>query len=437
VRLINGGGIGVVSTDLKQHLGEKIQVAGVVYKIRSLSKAVFVQLLDSGRLIQCIVTPEVFGRKHNLAVKEGDWIKITGIVMAEKQARAGLEIQVSEILPLNLIGSKEHEVAAYNFLSDNFKNNQKLRSLSLRNLRRRSILKIKGVLQDGFNDFFSTHHFIKINSPKIIFNGLEGGSKLFSVDYFGRRGYLSQSPQLYKQMMVGVFQRVFEIGPVFRANENKSSKQLCEFMALDVEFSPVAELSDTLSLCVSAMSHGLNFVTDKCKFEIDCLGVEIPKILNIPSITRDEALKILFEKGGEKDNRSIDHKDKIKLWEHFRSSRGSDFLFITNPPLSECDFYFPEDKDYPGSGKCWHLLFRGLDISGGGQRIHSYEEQKARMESLRMDISDFEQYLSAHSYGLPPHGGFSISIERLVMKLLNLSNIKEACLFPRDANTEI
>lgn len=431
MELINCTPGSLLSSQLKEYIGKSVCVHGMVHKVRILSKAVFIQLMDAAQIIQCVAKPEMFRLYCENSLKTGDWVIIEGLVIEDHRAKAGIELHTKRIEILNEVGRKgDHEIVANVILANgNPVSNEP--ALNLRNPKKRSILKIKGMLQAGFTDFFISHDFTQINSPKIIFNGLEGGSNLFSLDFFGRRGFLSQSPQLYKQMMTGVFQRVFEIGPVFRANENRGSKQLNEFIALDVEFSPVKNLSDISSCCISAIKHAISYVKEKCVFELDIMGVTMPEISITPLITQKEALEII---GSGKTE--IDQGGKELLSRHFLGLCKSEFLFIANPPLKDCNFYFMEDSEHVGHGKCWHLLLNGLDIGGGGQRIHLLDEQKIKMEKLGMNTSDFSHYLAAHRYGLPPHGGFSISIERLVMKLLNLANIRETSIFPLDADSK-
>lgn len=426
----------VDSSELGGHEGEEVRVQGVVFKLRVLSRVVFAQLLDAEGLIQCVMTPEYFRHGGSPILKEGDWVKATGMVVREQQSKAGYEIQVRQIDQLSAATRQEHELSLHDCISDSFKSDSLHRPVSLRSQKRRAIFKIKGSLQAGFGGYLDSRGFTGINSPKIIFNGLEGGSKLFGLDYFGRQGHLSQSPQLYKQMMVGVLQKVYEIGPVFRANENRSSKQLNEFVALDVEFGPIGGIAETMAVCISAIRHAMEHVTANCGRELDCLEAVLPAIIQTPAITRAEAVEIL-QKNGRGGGARISQDDDIWLGNHFAEHCRTDFVFITNPPLDECTFYFMEDARLPGTGKSWRLLCKGLDVASGGQRIHSYEDQVARMLSLGMDPSDFAQYLMAHRYGLPPHGGFAVSLERLIMKLLDLPNIKEACIFPRDVDAQV
>lgn len=433
MELISSSFIGLLSSQISDHLGEQVVVHGMVYKVQVLSKAVFIQLLDASSIIQCVMTPETYRSLPQGSVKTGDWVRIEGRVGKEPRARTGFEIEVETLFVLQGVDrTGDHEVVANVVRSNDYKSKLHEGALTLRNLKRRSILKVKGVLEAGFTDFFISHDFTQINSPKIIFNGLQGGSNLFSVDYFGRKGYLSQSPQLYKQMMVGVFQRVFEIGPVFRANKNRGSRQLNEFIALDVEFGPLQSFAEISSLCMSALKHAFGYVRKRCEFEIGILGAEIPEIVDTPLMTYAEAEAMI-----DVNKTLLDQENKVMLCRMVKQRHGSEFLLLSNPRFEDCNFYFMEDELNPGFGKCWHLLFRGLDIGGGGQRLDDYNEQQMRMKALAMNIDDFQHYLIAHRYGLPPHGGFSISIERLVMKLLNLSNIKDVSLCPRDPDSMI
>jgi len=406
------------SLNIKDHLDEIVDVGGVIYKIHNLGGIIFVKLLDYSGIIQCVVEVNNFTNINEI-LKKGNWIEVRGKVVAEKKSRTGFEIWVEKIELLSKGNKKQ--------LPTHSEYNSVLRSISLRHLRNRSIFKVKSVLQSAFCNFLIDNGFTKINTPKIIFNGLGGGSNLFSVDYLKTTAYLSQSPQLYKQTLIGSLQRVFEIGPVFRANRNKSYRQLTEYTSLDIELGPIRDLSELLVLCVSLIRQSLNVIEEKCKCEMSLLKHQISYVKGMPSITYHEALEII-------NKNSINSKDKFTLAEYAHINWKSDFLFITNNPIKDSAFYFMEDPEMPGTVKNWLLLFKGIGIGGGGQRIHKHKEQKQKMKNLGMDINDFNEYLTAHCYGLPPHGGFTISIERFIMQLLNLKNIKDACLFPRAAD---
>jgi len=418
MRLIQKNIIYVDSLNIENHLNEIVGVSGVIHKVYNLGRIIFIKLLDHSGIIQCVVEVSNFANIGKI-LKKGNWIKINGKVVAEEKSRTGLEVWVEKIELLNKGNQKQ--------LPTNPEYNSVLRSISLRHLRNKFIFKVKGILQIAFGNFLINNGFTKINTPKIIFNGLGGGSNLFSVDYFKRNAYLSQSPQLYKQALIGSMQRVFEIGPVFRANDNKSSRQLTEYTSLDVELGPIYNLSELLILCTSLIGYAINVIEEKCKHEMSLLKCQIPYVEKIPSITHHEATVII-------NKNSINSKDEFTLGKYAHANWKSNFLFITNNPVKDSAFYFMEDPEMSGTVKNWLLLFNGLGVGGGGQRIHSYKEQRRKMENLGMDVKDFDEYLTAHRYGLPPHGGFTISIERFVMQLLGLKNIKEACLFPRAAD---
>ena len=422
----------VNSSNLNEFIGTEAKIRGIVHRVRNLGGIIFIILHDTRSTIQCVLESKTTPLDNNL-LRRGNWLEITGKVVSQKSISAGVEIQIKEIKLLSIISGENPITTGDISLENNLGLRLKFRSIGLRELKEKAIFRIKDGIKEAFRGFLRANNFVEIDTPKIIFKGIEGGSKLFSVDYFGEQGYLSQSPQLYKQMMVGVFGKVFEVAPVFRANKNKSSRQLNEFIALDVEFGPIDGMDDVMDLIVALIRYISDKIIGNYQYEIDLLKANIPKIDGIPSIYYDEAKEIVVRlRNDNKIDASI--KDEQILSSYAKGQWRSEFLFITHPPYSNCSFYVMEDKEMPGFGKSCDLLFRGLEIANGGQRIHSYESQRERMLELKFNIKDFEHYLTAHLYGLPPHGGFAISLERYIMKLIGLSNIREASLFPRDTN---
>lgn len=394
-----------------------VKLSGKIVNIRKLSKIVFIDLQDYQGTIQCVVTEKSLLEKAK-QLKNDFWINVSGKVAQKNNNYNQYEILAHQIDILNDVSK--------NFSIHKPEHHSPLRSISLRDSRRQKIFSIKSSLQFAFGDFLVNRGFIRINTPKIIFEGLEGGSKLFPLNYFGSTAFLSQSPQLYKQMLTGSLQRVFEIGPVFRANHNKSSSQLTEYTSLDVEFGPISEMIDTQEMYVSLISYALDQVNKKHLKDFNFLEATPYAIENIPSITHHRALEITGKN-------KIENKDEATIGKYFKKEFNSDFVFITNWPIKDTTFYFMDDESISGSSKNWILLFKGLSIGGGGQRIHSHQAQVNRLIELNMDVSDFTSYLTAHEYGLPPHGGFTISIERFMMVLLGIKNIKDCSLFPISA----
>lgn len=403
----------IVVSNLKSYVGATVSISGVINKLQNHGGLIFIKLSDHTGTVQCVVETSVANVPQ--LFKKNDWIKVTGSVVTETRAIGGFEIHVQTI---GMLSEGNHEQIPSN--PEYYSN---LRSISLRSLKNQAVFKIKSALQVAFINFLHSQGFTLINTPKIIFNhdGVDEseGSNLFQVNYFGKDAYLTQSPQLFKQMLIGGLQRVFELAHVFRANNNMSSRQLTEYISLDVEFGPIDSLDDLLVMCTALINYALSKIQEQ-KSEIALLKCAIPSTVEVtPSITYEEAVDIV--------GKSL---SRTKLSQHALKKWGSEFLFVTNQPLTESTFYFMEDSDNPGTAKRFILLFRGMAIGGGGQRIHNHAEQLKIMEQRGINAINFEKYLTAHKWGLPPHGGFTISLERFVMQLLGLQHIKGATLFP-------
>ena len=257
---------------------------------------------------------------------------------------------------------------------------------------------------------------------------------MFTVNYFNRRAFLAQSPQFYKQMMVGAgFEKVFEIGYAYRAELHNTWRHLNEYVSLDVEMGFIKDESDLMDVEEDFLRYMFKHLKETCSEELKLYGVEVPEELNIPRIPLAEAQKMLLEKYGKKSPvGNIDHEGEALLHKYIKEKYNSDFVFLTEYPVSKRPMYTMEDEKNPGFTKSFDLIYKGLEITTGGQRIHDYEMLKERIVGAKMKLEDFAFYLDTFKYGMPPHGGFAIGLERITMKVLELSNIREAALFPRD-----
>lgn len=299
----------------------------------------------------------------------------------------------------------------------------------MRGLRERAALKVQATLLQSFRSFLDAQGFTEISTPKIVVAGAEGGANLFSLDYFGQRAYLAQSPQLYKQMMVGVFERVYEVAPVFRAEQHATSRHLNEFISLDVEFGFIESEEEVMALENALLRHMMQNLRQKAAAEFALLDAKIPEVpAYIPRIAFAEALALVREAGYHCAENDLDHEAERLLGQHF-ADQGSEWVFVTGYPRAERPFYTAPLGEYT---RGFDLLFRGSEITSGGQRIH---DEGALLESLAwhgLQPEALADYISVFRHGMPPHGGFAIGAERLSAKLLGLSNVRFARAFPRD-----
>jgi nondiscriminating aspartyl-tRNA synthetase len=277
--------------------------------------------------------------------------------------------------------------------------------------------------------------FTEVQTPKIVASATESGANVFEIGYFGRKAYLAQSPQFYKQIMVGVFERVFEVGPVFRAEEHNTSRHLAEYVSLDVEFGFIENHFTVMALLEEVMRGIFTTLERDYSAELALTNAQLPSIPHpIPHIHFAAAQELIYQLHGEdvRGEPDLSPQDERWLGEWARTEHGSDFLFVTGYPMGKRPFYTHADPENPAFSNSFDLLFRGTELVTGGQRLHLYADYLAALNSAELPHEPFETYLEAFQYGMPPHGGFAIGLERLLMQLLGLPNLRLTTLFPRD-----
>lgn len=414
-------------------IGDTVKLCGSVYKIRNMSGFAFVLLRTRRHLVQCIHSKE-FSEFRLEDLKEEACIILTGEVIAEERSRTGYELRMrqveilstpSEELPL-VINNKSIEASLDKLLD--------YRPITLRNEKERAIFKLQEGICRGFREFLTSQQFTEIHSPKIVYAGAEGGANIFRLDYFGREAFLNQSPQFYKQMMVGVYERVFEIAPVFRAEKHDTSRHLNEYISVDFEMGYLESFEQLMQMETGMLQYTLAFLRREYSSELSLLKVTMPEITEIPAIRFHEAKQLISDTYHREitDPGDFEPEEEKLLYEILRKQTGSEFVFVTHYPTKKRPFYAMEDKENPEVTLSFDLLFRGLEITTGGQRIHQYVEQVNKLKSRGMDPEAFESYLMLHKYGVPPHGGLGLGLERFTSRLLEQSNVRYSTLFPRD-----
>lgn len=309
-----------------------------------------------------------------------------------------------------------------------------MRSLTLRNLRERARFRIQEGIARAFREYLHGEGFTEIHSPKIGAKGAEGGANVFKLDYFHRPAVLAQSPQFYKQMMVGVFDRVMEVGPVFRAEKHNTKRHLNEYTGLDFEMGYIDDFTDIMAMETGFLQHMVEILKKEYSTELEILKVKLPEVEKIPAVTFTEAKRLASEKYGTqiKNPYDLEPEEEHLIGRYFKEEYGADFVFVTHYPSKKRPFYAMDDPTDPKVTLSFDLLFRGLEVTTGGQRIHSYTELMEKIEKRGMDTEGMEQYLSTFKHGMPPHGGLGIGLERMTMQLLEEENVREVSLFPRD-----
>ena len=387
---------------------------------------------------------------HTLLLQTATWeeieklceeacVKVYGKVVSSKDAKGNdrYELQIHDIKILSLpaerlpivINKKQLDNIGLNTVLD-------LRPVSMRNPKERAIFKLQEGIARGFKQFLLENGFTEIRSPKINFAGAEGGTNIFKLDYFGKQVYLAQSPQLYKQALVGVYGKVFDIGPVFRAEHHDTSRHLNEYTSMDLEMGFINDFTDIMNMETGVLKYIMNLLKTEYANEVELLHADIPEITEIPVIKFMDAKELLMTKFKYKpsDMKDFDPAEEELLGKWAKKELNSDFLFVTHYPSKKRPFYTMDDPNDPEYTLSFDLLFRGLEITSGGQRIHDYNMQVEKMLKCGMDPEAFETYLMLHKYGAPPHGGLGLGLERLTMHLLGFKNVREATMFPRDIN---
>lgn len=418
----------VTLESLEAAVGGEIRFSACVHKVRKMSGFSFV-ILRTGRYILQTVYTKKSCTGDISALREGMYITVTGSVKREERANYGYEI---ELLNFEILSSPKEEYPLHvssKKLGCSIETSMEHRSVALRHPEQRAVFKIAEGVVSGFREFMLLNNFTEIHTPKIVAAGAEGGANIFKLKYFDKDAYLAQSPQFYKQTCVAFFDRVFEIAPVYRAEKHNSTRHLNEYIGLDFEMAFINDMHDVMQMETAMLKHVVAYLAENYTHELDILEAVLPEIDTIPSVTFFEALDILGKSHNQFD---LDPTDEVKLCEYAKKEFGSDFIFVEKFPGLKRPFYAMDSKDDPKLAESFDLLFRGLEITTGGQRIHDYDEQISKLRRYHIEPEELGAYIDIHRYGMPPHGGLGIGLERLVMKLLGLSNIREASLFPRD-----
>ncbi len=413
--------------------GRNIKVRGAIHTIRDMGEVAFIVLRKAEGLVQCVYEEGKSQFDIN-DLKEGDTVEADGTYKADDRAPNGFELRLDtvEILsePAEPMPLQINKWRLNTSLEAKLNN----RAVALRNPRERAVFRIQEGITRGFRDFLYDNGFTEIHTPKLGAKSAEGGANLFKLEYFHRPAILQQSPQFYKQMMVGVFDRVFETAPVFRAEKHNTKRHLNEYTSLDFEMGYIDDFEDIMAMETGFLQYTMELLKTSYAKELDILKIELPDVSRIPRVRFDEAKQRVSEKYDRQFRNPFDlePEEELLIGKYFKEEYGSDFVFVTHYPSKKRPFYAmddPEDETYTLS---FDLLFKGLEITTGGQRIHDYNKLLAKIEKRGMETEGMEHYLSAFKYGMPPHGGLGIGLERLTMQLIGEDNVREATLFPRD-----
>lgn len=424
--------------ELSSHIGKTVAVRGWLHKRRDLGGMVFAVLRDRSGVVQAIIMDKAEQDKLS-GLQNGTVLSISGEVVEEPRAVGGVELHspvltiisaVDEVMPIEIDKPLDHKSENFDVLFEN-------RAVGLRNLNERAIFRVQAALGRAFREYFEERSFTEIHTPKLLAGATEGGAEVFKTDYFGQDATLAQSPQFYKQMMVGVFERVFEMGPVYRAEPSVTTRHMSEYISLDAEVGFI-NFDDLLSMVSGLLNHMVDYAWKNCEAELTLLKAKKPVLpTDIPRLKMADVHEMYQKATGEK---AVGEKDLFpaeERWicEYAAKELGSEAVFITDWPASEMKFYHLADDEQPEIALRADLLFRGVEIVTTSMREHRYDrlvDQLKKIANGDPESDGFKYFISAFKFGMPPHGGFGMGLERVTQELIGLGNVKEASLFPRD-----
>jgi nondiscriminating aspartyl-tRNA synthetase len=427
----------ILANQLLQHIGTEVEVRGWLNNIRAIGKVNFLIMRDRTGFLQVIIEDKSEYQKI-AHLQPGTILTVHGKVKASPQAELGIEIidpkitvavPIQEVTPIEYYKPKiQNEL---DFILDH-------RPIALRNRQIQAVFKIQGAIAHAYRLYmYDTVGAAEYFAPNLIGASSEGGAEFFTVDYFGYTATLAQSSQLYKQIMVGVNERVFALMPFFRAENSHTPRHLTEGKQFEFEMGFFDHWHEILDIQENCMKFIISYLNTNCKAEIATLGGEIvkaPENVPFPRVTFAEAQEIFFKRTGidERNEPDLSPAAERELCRYASENFGTDLIFVIDWKTSKRPFYaYPQDQN-PELTNTFDLLCAGTEITSGGQRRHTYQSMVEGILSKNMDPNSFEDYLSIFKYGMPPHGGFGMGLERLTMTILGLKNIREASLFPSD-----
>lgn len=413
--------------------GKTVKVNGAVHTVRDMGNIAFVILRKREGLLQCVYEEGITDIPLS-ECKEGAALEVEGEAAQNEKAPGGIEIRMKKVRLLSQpVEAMPIPISKWK-MNTSLETNLNLRPISLRNIRERAKFKVQEGVVKGFREFLGEQGFTEIHTPKIGSKGAEGGANIFKLDYFHKPAVLAQSPQFYKQMMVGVFDRVFETAPVFRAEKHNTKRHLNEYTSLDFEMGYIDSFEDIMAMETGVLQRIMQILARDYSQELKILNVKLPETDRIPCVRFEEAKRLVSEKYDRpiRNPYDLEPEEEVLISRYFEEEYGADFVFVTHYPSKKRPFYAMDDPADPTFTLSFDCLFRGMEITTGGQRIHDYKMLIEKIEKRGMTTEGMEHYLMAFKHGLPPHGGLGIGLERLTMKILGEDNVRETTLFPRD-----
>ena len=424
-------------SELKKSIGQEVTVKGWISVRRDQGKMVFFDIRDRSGTGQGVVLPKSDAIETAKNTNLESVVTVVGKVNERPEKNKNEKVQNGdielEILGLTIVS--QAEVLPFDMSVDGFNLDLTTeldhRALTLRHPRLQAIFKVQAVIIDSFREFMKSQDFFEFQAPSIAPATAEGGAEVFEVNYFDKKAYLSQSPQLYKQIVMTAFERVFSVNKVFRAEPSATTRHITEIVSLDAEMAFIDSWQDVRDMSEATVRYVLKQVAEKCAHEVAFLGAELPTMIEkTPTLSLTEA----FEKLGVPADKDLNPEQERKLCEIIKEETGSDFVYVYGYPTRQKPFYVYPNPENPEYNEGMDLLCRGIEWLSGGRRINDYKQLMEHVEKWGMDPAKIEMFLEAFRYGVPPEGGFAFGAERMTMQILNLKNIREATMFPRDMN---
>ena len=430
--------------DLGQNVGQEVNIKGWVDVRRDQGKMVFMDMRDMTGKVQCVVLPSHSEALEQVKEVRTEWVlSIVGIVnkRPEKNVKDGvqngdIELEITGIEVLAKAESLPFDMSldGYNLdLTTELDN----RALVLRQPKVQAIFKVQETIIDSFREFMKSNKFFEFQAPSITPATAEGGAEVFQIDYFGKKAYLTQSPQLYKQIVMSAFERCFSVNKVFRAEPSSTTRHLTEIVSLYAEMAFIDSWKNVREMAEEKIRFILKKVEEKNPEHLKLLGATIPKMMDkTPTLSLVEVQQKIFEKYGRdvRGEKDTNPQDEREICEIVREETGSDFVFIYGYPTRKKPFYVYPNPENPEYNEGIDLICRGVEWLSGGRRINDYNQLLEHAKIWQMDPSKIKMFLEAFKYGVPPEGGFAFGAERMTMQLLGLKNVREASMFPRDMN---
>src|SRR5215469_8595137 len=425
----------VLAADLHRHVGEQVRIAGWLHRRRELKSVTFLVLRDRSGLAQAVVPASADAGDPARDLPEETVIQVAGTVTASAQAPGGVEVTEPVVTPLSAPAAPPPFDLYRPTVTAGLPTVLDHAPTTLRHPVLKAGFEIGAASVAGFREVMDGLGFTEVHTPKIVESATESGANVFRLDYFCRPAYLAQSPQFFKQALVGVFERVYEVAPAFRAEPSDTGRHLAQFTSLDAEFGFITDHHDVMAVCRVAVAGMVDSVQERATPAMVLLGAEVPKVpAQIPHVHFTEAMELISKATGEDVTGEHDLAPAHERWlcEWSAREHGSELLFVHGFPLLSKPFYTYPDPARPGYSYGFDLLFRGVEIVSGGQRLHRHEDYLKALAARGMDPALFAGFLQVFEHGMPPHGGFAIGLERWTARLTGAANVRQVTLFPRD-----